>query len=148
MSLRETEGIERSRISEGMGEVLSGRQYVIVSHIDGRLFYADYFRSKSASIKLAYLSSIIENAQAEFKETLSNTLLPSFESSLIRGLVSVCEETGIRPELVKEWVEEKGGYIYACEHKGTNRLFCRLPDKKSKKESNPEPEAMMIKDKD
>lgn len=51
-----------------------------------------------------------------------------FQESRIRGLVSVCEETGLPPEKVAQWVKDEGGYVYSCQHKGNDRLFCRLPD--------------------
>lgn len=56
------------------------------------------------------------------------TIDEAFSKSLIRGLMSVCEETGLSPESVSTWVKAQDGYIYAHEHKGSSRLFCRLPE--------------------
>jgi len=56
------------------------------------------------------------------------TLEECFSDSLIRGLMSVCEETGLTPDIVAKWVREQGGDIYSSQHKGIDRLFCRMPE--------------------
>jgi len=57
---------------------------------------------------------------------------PFFKASRIRGLRSICDETDFSGEEVADWVNDQGGYIYSCPHKGIDRLFCRLPEPQKK----------------
>lgn len=51
-----------------------------------------------------------------------------FENDRIRGLSSIRDATGLTPEMIVEWVNDQGGDVYSSRHKGTDRLFCRMPE--------------------
>jgi hypothetical protein len=60
-------------------------------------------------------------------EAYEKLLPPCFNDSRIRGLQSICDETGLSPEGINAWLKKQGGQVFSCDHKDRQRFLCRLP---------------------
>lgn len=65
--------------------------------------------------------------QVILPEAYEKLLPPCFNDSRIRGLQSICDETGLSPEGINAWLKKQGGQVFSCDHKDRQRFLCRLP---------------------
>jgi hypothetical protein len=91
--------------------------------------HVDLYKSMyKGDVKVVDLTPEWSKSTAPVKAKRNVDLSPFFEASRVRGLCTICEETDLSGEEVAEWVKERGGDIYSSQHKGIDRLFCRLPE--------------------
>lgn len=97
---------------------------LVSSHVE---LYKSIFKG---DIRVVNLNPPGVNAPAKrviTPEEREELLSPCFNGSRVRGLQSICDETGLPPEDVDAWVEDKGGQVLYCDHKDRQRFLCKLP---------------------